>query len=633
MIYTLLLLLMLSTPLCAQTYDSHLSFGGIGVDTTYGVAADAAGNTYACLHYDGAIDVAPAGGTPLTGFLAGAIVKYDNLRQVVWARQLTPVNAGDSVIPEMPAVDANGNVYVTGRFKGSVDFDPGVGAEVRTAMDTTGAAVTGWNAFALKLDAAGDLQWVNTFNGTETWGTRIVCNAARVAVVGLYNGTMDLDPAAGVQTATTAAGLYSTFYVMMDVAGVLIWGDANNGSALDMGVTPIITSTNELLVAIGYVVSVSIGQSGIATPTIGNADMLIVKFSTLGGLLWTRPVGSTGSNIVPASMAAAPGGYFYVAGQFRNATDFDPSAGVSWLTPQAGLDGFVARYDAAGDLEWARQFQSANDVTVAACAADAGGVVVSGGFNGAIDLDPSAGTQIHQSTQGLTFVARLDGNGLFQWGANFGAQVALGGSESAVYGMAMQGNGTIVLGGPYKGGADWDPGAGTVATTAVADRDGWLLWLDDAATAAPQLVLNAKTLPNLTEGALVNTTFTATGGTGSGYQWSVVAGQMPLGLTGVPGTGTPGVTVSGSPTNVGSYQFTLQVMDDSGETATRDFTWLIQAPYTPPPVETGSQRTSSGGGGCVAGESSSIWMLIAASLIAVLSVALRRRSLSRNCRV
>src|SRR5215217_5281655 len=56
------------------------------------------------------------------------------------------------------AVDALGNIYVTGNFQGAVDFDPGVGVSNLTA---TG----GDDIFISKSDAAGNFIWVKKIGG------------------------------------------------------------------------------------------------------------------------------------------------------------------------------------------------------------------------------------------------------------------------------------------------------------------------------------------------------------------------------------------------------------------------------------------------------------------------------------
>ena len=54
------------------------------------------------------------------------------------------------------AVDSSGNVYTTGRFRETVDFDPGVGT---TNLTTNGND----DIYVSKLDSSGDLVWAKSF--------------------------------------------------------------------------------------------------------------------------------------------------------------------------------------------------------------------------------------------------------------------------------------------------------------------------------------------------------------------------------------------------------------------------------------------------------------------------------------
>lgn len=65
----------------------------------------------------------------------------------------------------------------------------------------------------------------------------------------------------------------------------------------------------------------------------------------------------------------------------------------------------------------------------------------------------------------------------------------------------------------------------------------------------------------------------ATGGTGSGYLWSVSAGALPPGMT--VGAGPQGGVLSGSPASTGDFVFTLRVEDSAGNTATADYTLSV----------------------------------------------------------
>ena len=57
------------------------------------------------------------------------------------------------------SVDDSGNIYVTGAFSGTVDFDPGSGTLALTAIQ-------GYDIFIQKLDLYGNLIWVKQIEGT-----------------------------------------------------------------------------------------------------------------------------------------------------------------------------------------------------------------------------------------------------------------------------------------------------------------------------------------------------------------------------------------------------------------------------------------------------------------------------------
>ncbi len=80
-------------------------------------------------------------------------------------------------------------------------------------------------------------------------------------------------------------------------------------------------------------------------------------------------------------------------------------------------------------------------------------------------------------------------------------------------------------------------------------------------------ITTASPLPNGTVGQPYSVTFTASGGTGTGYAFTMVAGTPPPGLTLTDATlsGTP-LTTTGSP-----FTFTLQVTDSGANSAQKEF--------------------------------------------------------------
>ncbi len=86
--------------------------------------------------------------------------------------------------------------------------------------------------------------------------------------------------------------------------------------------------------------------------------------------------------------------------------------------------------------------------------------------------------------------------------------------------------------------------------------------------AAPSITTG--TLPGGGVGTPYSQTLAGTGGTGP-YRWSVTAGSLPAGLT---LNGITGV-ISGTPTGLGSYAFTITLTDGSGKTTSRSYSLTV----------------------------------------------------------
>lgn len=86
------------------------------------------------------------------------ILKLDANGNFIWGRD--PWGGSDDVGASI-ATDAAGNVYTTGRFVNTVDFDPGAG----TFNLNSGGL---YGSFILKLDAAGIFSWAAGLTGNST---------------------------------------------------------------------------------------------------------------------------------------------------------------------------------------------------------------------------------------------------------------------------------------------------------------------------------------------------------------------------------------------------------------------------------------------------------------------------------
>ncbi len=241
-------------------------------------------------------------------------------------------------------------------------------------------------------------------------------------------------------------------------------------------------------------------------------------------------------------------------------------------TGAASLEGWTVQYGSSTGSSW----QTTN-------------------LSGAI---PPGGYYLVQEAQGSGGSANLpaaDATGTINMSGTAG-KVALVNSTTAVAGACPTGDGIQDLVG-YGGAANCSEGAPTAdlsSSTAAIRAGGGCADSGnnsaDFATGAPDPrnsataakpcsavslgITTASPLPGATLGIAYAVTFTATGGSGSGYTFLVTSGTLPPGLT------LAGAVLSGTPTSTGGspFGFAIEVTDSAGGTAAKSFQLAVTAP-------------------------------------------------------
>ena len=275
----------------------------------------------------------------LTGRLGSNsfVAKLDwNTRQVLWRKEI--VGAKSYAV----AVDGYGNVWTTGEFSGSVDFNPGSGKFLLTS--TRGYP----DMFVCKLDAAGSFAWAGRAGGDNvfTVGNDLAVDGqGNVYVAGTFflnfsnrQSKVDFDPGAGKYTLSTTKT--SAYVLKLNNQGDFVWADGLNGA----GATGLAIDADSNLYATGSMSgTVDFDPGAGQYNMVGNKDAYIWKLDNAGKLVWAAMMGGSdppqGSDYPNAVSVDALGNVF-ATGSFatrRDAyEDFDPTSGVAPLQSAGG---------------------------------------------------------------------------------------------------------------------------------------------------------------------------------------------------------------------------------------------------------------------------------------------------------
>jgi hypothetical protein len=359
--------------------------------------------------------------------------------------------------------DNLGNVYSTGVFRNTVDFDPGSGT-----TNLTSAGVQ--DVFVTKVDANGALQWAVRVGGTGIdLGNEVAVDASGyVYVAGSYEGTVDFDPGAGTANLSVQA-VTSSFILKLTNQGNYVWarsiGSNQGTSAEGLSVSaPGVVHLGGNFAGIG---DLDPGAGTVTATTSGNVDMYLIELDSAGMFSWGVDFGSNGLDAC-AAVAEDVNGDIVMTGYFSNTCDFDPGNGTTNLTA-TGINCYVTKFTSSGNHSWAKNLGGGGTDGGADITCDfTGNVYTTGYFDGTGDFDPGAGTVSFTAGTGISdaFVSCLDASGNYSWAGQLG-----GTSVDVGQSIVLDLTGNVYIVGRFSLTADFDPGAGTQSLTSAGVED------------------------------------------------------------------------------------------------------------------------------------------------------------------
>lgn len=361
-------------------------FGNSGADIGQSVVLDGTGNVYITGYFEGTTDFDPGAGTfnlISAGLRDIFILKLDAAGNFVWAKNMGGTTDDESL---SIALDGSGNIYTTGYFTGTADFDPGLAT---SNLISAG----GFDIFVSKLDPSGNFVWARQMGGTtDDFGLSIRIDGGNVISTGAFSGTADLDPV-GTANFTSVSG-NDTYISKLDAAGNFVWAKQFGGTGADQGNSVAIDGLGNIYTT-GYFDGTTDFDPGVGTSNFASAglrDIFISKLDASGNFVWAKQIGGTGSD-QGRSIILDGSANVYTTGSFAGTVDFDPGASILDLISAGDRDIFVSKLDVSGNFVVAESiggtlFEQGESLVI-----DAQGIIhITGFFNGTVDFDPGPGT-------------------------------------------------------------------------------------------------------------------------------------------------------------------------------------------------------------------------------------------------
>jgi hypothetical protein len=373
-------------------------------------------------------------------------------------------------------VDAQGNVYTTGHFRGTIGL---CGKPIQSAPAATPEKD---DMFLVKLSSDGKCRWLKSFRRAA--GTAIALDADQnIVVTGKLHEQVDFG---GGKIGPEAWSTWM-FLASFDPNGAHRWSRAYGKRHVSIGERIAIGRNGQIVVAGSYVTTLEVGAPRIdrgGHPSSG----FIAQFDATGTPQWSLALGD-GLSVDPF-VAVEASGHVLIAGAFGaelnlggatlNATRPIPTG----PKPVVELDGgrlrrdiFIAKLDAKGEHVWSHSYgdeedQSANGIDVD----DTGRVYLLASVAGTVNLGDGPRT----GSPGGTLVAALHPDGRCAWSKRFGNRVLVFfGGDTAPRALRATSNGVIIAG-RVSGSVDFGGGAlggGRDRGYVVAlDRDGEHRW-------------------------------------------------------------------------------------------------------------------------------------------------------------
>jgi gliding motility-associated-like protein len=359
------------------------------------------------------------------------------------------------------AIDASGNIYTTGYYNYTCDFDPGPGVFNLTP-------VGGRDIFVYKLNSNGDFVWAISLGEAVDQEAHDIAidDTGSVYITGDFNSRlMDFDPGPGIFNLDPNST--DVIILKLDTHGNFVWVKMMGGGSTDVAYALDVDASGNVY-AVGSNTSTTDFDPGPGVSNLTGGGSFLLKLNSNGDFIAVKSLPKTVSKVDVDNA-----GNIIVAGLLSATTSFNLQSGTITLTPVGSFDFFIAKILANNSMEWAKSMGGTNGEQIHDLTIDAAdNIYTIGEFFGSADFDPGAAAFLlntNSPSERGAFISKLDTDG------NFVLARQLSGTGSLdAFAIAVDGAQNIYTAGRFVSMGDFDPGVGIFNLTGTGNTNAFV---------------------------------------------------------------------------------------------------------------------------------------------------------------
>jgi hypothetical protein len=350
------------------------------------------------------------------------LVKYTSGGVPVWSLK---IGGEDYDYVSKTICDAEGNVIIAGYFYGTTR----IGQDLYTSYGSQ-------DIFVAKFNSAGDFLWSFRAGGQMAdYVAGLALDAGRnIVITGYFYGDMAFG-----DTIISALAGSDIYLAKFNADGDLLWVTQAGGSSSEQVRSADCDPDGNIILTGSFYYDISFGDTALATTN--PVGVFTAKYLPDGGL--DRVFQLDGTMLTPEIyVAAGPGGDFFIAGDFSDKLIFGDQVFDAGPFNQ---DIFVAKYDAACNLQWAHHaFSASSDQVAGMVAGEDDGLYMTGHYLDTIQFDQLTMPYHLCCGSREIFIVNYNSEGNVVWGDS------ISGTRAGIQSIAMSGQGKLILSGLFS---------------------------------------------------------------------------------------------------------------------------------------------------------------------------------------